>query len=487
MAGTAILMAALIVAAAPAPPSAAASDPASDVAGLEELSRAFRAVYERVAPAVVQVHTVGTPHLELPPQHPPVAPFDGDVSGLGSGTVVRADGYILSNFHVIRGADSIRVTFADQRSASARVVGADSLIDIAVLKVDLEDLPAVALAEPGDLRIGDWVLAIGFPLGLGTTLTHGIVSALGRQVNVIESVYGIESFIQTNAVINPGNSGGPLLNLKGELVGVNTAISTRTGFYMGYGLAVPVGLVAEAWRDVLEHGRVVRGYLGLSMSAVTDQRMEGDPPATAAPRGVVVRPVDEFSPAARSGLQAGDVLLAIEGRRVDRPNQVQTLIYGRDPGEQVHLDLLRDGVEHTLAVTLGEREQDRRLARGRTQLAALGLQVAALTRARARALGFTDRIAADVGLTGEAPGVVIAAVEAGSPAARRGLAVDDIITEVDSTRVETPDDILRSVADLDAGEAALFWLWRPQRGVDVRFLRLDSEDWEAHPEEERQP
>ena len=446
-------------------------------AQLVDLSRTFRAVYERVAPAVVQVHTVGAGRRRrpaLPPQHPPVEPFrpfDDEVSGLGSGTVVRADGYILSNYHVIAGADSIRVTFADRRTTSATVVGVDSLIDIAVLKVDLDQLPVASLGDSRDLQIGDWVLAIGFPLGLGTTLTHGIVSALGRQVNIIDSAYGIESFIQTNAVINPGNSGGPLLNLRGEVIGVNTAISTRTGYYMGYGLAVPIELVAEALRDVLEYGRVVRGYLGVNMDEVTAALMARRGLVLDAPRGVLLEPVDGYSPAARAGLLDGDVLLAVEGQPVDHPNQVQTLIYSRDPGEEVSLRLLRDGVEQQVVVTLGEREEDRRLARGGRRLEELGLQVAALSAARAAALGFGDDVAAAAGLAPDQPGVVVVAVTAGSPAAARGVAVGDIITEVDDLPVGTPDDVRRSVADLGEGESTLLWLWRPEQGVDVRFLR----------------
>ena len=192
----------------------------------------------------------------------------GQFSGLGSGVIVSADGYILSNHHVIRNADSIEVTLHDRRRLTARVVGVDSLIDIALLKVEAQNLPTADLGRSADLQIGEWVLAIGFPLGMGTTLTHGIVSALGRQADVIDGAGVIESFIQTNAVINPGNSGGPLLDLRGQVIGVNTAISTKTGYFMGYGLAVPIDLAHEAMNDFLEHGRVVRGYLGIAMGDV---------------------------------------------------------------------------------------------------------------------------------------------------------------------------------------------------------------------------
>ena len=213
----------------------------------EDLSRGFRSVYDRVAPAVVLIQTSGATR-QLPRFHPRIDPGDGGgLSGLGSGVIVSEAGYILSNHHVIKGADSIQVTLHDRRRFPARVVGGDSLIDIALLQIDAPDLPVASLGRSEDLLIGDWVLAIGYPLGMGTTLTHGIVSALGRRARVIEAEYGIESFIQTNAVINPGNSGGPLLDLQGRVVGVNTAISTRTGFFMGYGLAVPIDLARKRW------------------------------------------------------------------------------------------------------------------------------------------------------------------------------------------------------------------------------------------------
>ncbi|MFH1566650.1 MAG: trypsin-like peptidase domain-containing protein [Gemmatimonadota bacterium] len=478
---TALLAAALLgLAAALASAADGGARPDAGRASLSDLSRAFRAVYEQVAPAVVQVNTVGhgrSPNLRrsLPPRHPPIEPFDEDIAGLGSGIIVRADGYILSNYHVIEGADSIYVTLADRRTAPAQVVGFDSLIDIAVLKVDAGPLPTARIGDSTQLQIGDWVLAIGFPLGLGTTLTHGIVSALGRQVGLSESVYGIESFIQTNAVINPGNSGGPLLNLDGEVIGVNTAISTRTGYYMGYGLAVPIELAREALRDVLEHGRVVRGYLGVNMREVDEALIAERGLALASPRGVLIDPVDAHSPAARSGLRSGDILLAVEGQPVDHPNQVQTLIYGRDPGEPVALRILRDGAELTVAVTLGEREDDRLLAEGRRRLTELGLEVAPLTAALAAELGFTAAVAGELGLDGSAGGAVITGLDADGPAVARGLGVHDIVTEVDTFRVGSPEDLVRSIARLERGRAALFWVWRPGRGVDVRFLQLEGD------------
>jgi len=448
------------------------------VPALESLSRAFRLVYERVAPAVVQIQVTfdgSSTRRSLPPQHPLIpGPFRDEFSGLGSGTIVSPDGYILSNYHMIKDARDIEVTLADRRSVRAEVVGFDSLIDIAVLKVDIGPLPIAPMGDSRNLQIGDWVLAIGFPLGMGTTLTHGIVSALGRQASVIRGAYGIESFIQTNAVINPGNSGGPLLDLRGNVVGVNTAISTRTGYYIGYGLAVPIELAREAMRDLLQYGRVVRGYLGIGMEEITQKLIDEHQLDMDSPQGVHVDSVHPGTPAEHAGLLEDDILLTLDGQAVNHPNEIQSLIYDRDPGERVELLILRRGERQAVTVTLGEREEDRLLALGRRRIANLGLTVQALAPERAEAAGYADALAAE---NGEAapPGVVIAAVDPEGPAGSRDLRVDDIITEVDGAAITSLDDFTRSVSRLEPGQSALFWVWRSGRGVDVCFLRIEED------------
>ena len=453
---------------------------ADGATGLESLSRAFGSVYERVAPAVVQIQVtldVDAAHRSLPSQRPLIpGPFWEEFSGLGSGTIVSTDGYILSNYHVIKNARTIEVTLADRRSVLAEVVGVDSLIDIAVLKIDIGPVPAAPLGDCRNLRIGDWVLAIGFPLGMGTTLTHGIVSALGRQASVISAAYGIESFIQTNAVINPGNSGGPLLDLHGNVIGVNTAISTRTGYYIGYGLAVPIELAREAMRDLLQYGRVVRGYLGIDMGEITQKIIDKHQLDMETPRGVYVDSVRADTPAENAGLLAGDILLRLEGQSINHPNQVQSLIYDRDPGERVELLVLRRGEQRVVFVELGEREEDRLLALGRRRIAGLGLTVERLSLERSEDMGHSVAPASPTAGALAAPsGVTVAAVEPDGPAASRGLRVDDVITEVDGVAIESLDDFVRSVSRLEPGKSALFWIWRTGRGVDVCFLRIEDD------------
>ena len=441
---------------------------------LRQLSNTFRSAYEQVKPAVVQIATTRSwrfARQTLPESHPPVDP--DAYRGLGSGTIVSDDGYILSNYHVVSGADSIVVTLTDRRTFGAEVVGFDSLIDIALLKIEAQQLPHVRLGDSTSLQVGDWVLAIGHPLGMGSTLTHGIISALDRRADIFNgSGYAIESFIQTNAVINPGNSGGPLLNLDGETVGIVTAISTRTGFYMGYSLAVPVNLAREAMNDIRTHGRVVRGYLGISMEAVTQETVDTYGLSMERPHGVWVR-VSPQGPAQRSGLQNGDVILAVDGQRVDHPNQIQSIIYGRDPGERVQLTLLdEDSGDKILEVELGEREEERRLARSEERLKGLGLRVKPLTLDASIALGFTNEVAQELGFGPEEKPVVVIEVDSLSQAAQKGIQVRDIITEIDRERITSPQHFMRLVSTVEQGRSALFWLWRSDRGVDVRALRM---------------
>ncbi len=443
---------------------------------LRDLSHAFRAAYEQVKPAVVLIKTTRPwrfARRALPQSHPELP--DDAPSGSGSGTLVSADGYILSNYHVISGADSILVTLADRRTFAAEVVGFDSLIDIALLKIEAQQLPHVRLGDSDSLQIGDWVLAMGHPLGMGSTLTHGIVSALDRRADIFGgSRYAIESFIQTNAVINPGNSGGPLLSLDGETMGIVTAISTRTGYYMGYGLAVPINLAREAMNDILKHGHVVRGYMGVGMVAVTQEIVRRDKLPMERPHGVSISILPE-GPAARSRLKDGDVVLAIDGQEVNHPNQIQSLIYGRDPGESVQLTILgADGQDQQLEIVLGEREEDRLLAQGQQRLSRLGLSVEQLPSEVAEELGFTLEIAEELGFDpGEGP-VIVIEVDPSGPAADKGIQVHDVITEIDQQRITSMRQFVRSISHLEEGRSALFWFWRAESGggIDVRALRI---------------
>ena len=454
-----------------------AQTPAESTQPLADLSRAFRHAYEQVRPAVVLIAaTTRQQKRPLPPFHPEIPE---DFRGMGSGTIVSDDGYILSNYHVVANADSIQVTLSDRRTYRAKVIGFDSLIDIALLKVEAQGLPTVQLADSDLLQIGDWVLAIGHPLGMGSTLTHGIVSALGRQAGVFnprsdeENRYAIESFIQTNAVINPGNSGGPLLDLQGRVVGINTAISTRTGYYIGYGLAVPINLAREVVDDLLVHGRIVRGYLGVTMeSEMTQELIRKRGLDMERPRGVYLKQVQPNSPAERGGLLVGDIILSLDGIAVNHFNHLQTLIYGRDPGETINLQIMRQSQLHQVAVMLGERADDRLLSEGHQRIAQLGFSVESLPAELATELGFVGELAAELGFEqGEKP-VVVVEVDPEGLAANKGIQVRDVITEVDQERVTSLEQFVRFVSELEEGQSAFFWFWRPETGIEVRALMI---------------
>ena len=445
---------------------------------LEELEGAFNSAYRQVSPAVVLV----TKTPQLPFGHPRIRedelegghPFQREFRHIGSGIIISEDGYILSNYHVVEDADSIRVTLSDRREFMAQVVGYDPLIDIALLKVPARDLPTVSMGDSDQLQIGDLVLAIGHPLGLGTTLTDGIISALGRQASVIHGDYSIESFIQTNAVINPGNSGGPLLDIDANVVGINTAISTRTGFYIGYGLAVPINLARAAIDDILAHGRVIRSYLGVQMQAVGPAHVRPLDLPQELPRGVYLDQVFPASPAEEAGLKRSDVIIAVDGAAVDRPNQIQMLIYDRDPGSRLHLEVLRGREQIGVVVTLREREEDRLLAHGTRRISRLGMTVTAVGRESAAAMGISESVAAQLGFADAEQIVVVTAVQAEGPAATKGIRINYVITEVDQERISWLQQFTRFVSGLEAGKAALFWFWRQDEGIDVRALRIDD-------------
>ena len=323
--------------------------PLPEVADLARLNDLFKGVAQRVTPAVVfiQVEMNG----EVLPRdwfHN----FDKDGERLfrdraprqsvGSGVVLTADGYIVTNNHVVQDAEQILVTLSDKRQYRAQVVGTDPSTDLAVIKVDgAEGLAIADLADSDEVMVGEWVLAIGNPFRLTSTVTAGIVSALGRQVNIIEDAFGSEAFIQTDAAINPGNSGGALVNLKGELVGINTAIATESGSYEGYGFAVPSNLMERVAEDLIRFGEVQRGFLGVEIGTVSarDARRAG----LDAVHGVRLGRITPGGAAARGGLEEDDIVLGINGTRVDAPNELQRTVARYRPGDELLLDVWREG------------------------------------------------------------------------------------------------------------------------------------------------
>jgi serine protease DegS len=271
-------------------------------------------------------------------------------SSLGSGVIMSERGYILTNHHVISGADAIQVSLQDGRMVQAKVVGSDPETDVAVLKIDLPRLPVMTLGHSDSLRVGDVVLAIGNPFGVGQTVTMGIVSATGRNKLGINT---FENFIQTDAAINPGNSGGALIDAEGNLVGINTAIFSRSGGNQGIGFAIPTSLAQNVMQEIIEHGRPLRGWLGIEAQMITPQIARALELKDTA--GVVVVGVVRGGPAHRAGLQPGDVLVAIDGRKIAEAREALLSISGHKPGSRVRMEILREGKSMTLEATAIER------------------------------------------------------------------------------------------------------------------------------------
>jgi Do/DeqQ family serine protease len=271
-------------------------------------------------------------------------------TALGSGVIVNADGYIITNHHVIDGAENIKIIFKDNRSLDAKVVGSDPPSDIAVLKVAGHDMPVLTLGNSDQVRVGDIVLAIGSPLGLRQTVTNGIISAKGRSSDVSDGSFA--DFLQTDAPINQGNSGGALINTNAELVGINSAILSPTGSFIGIGFAIPSNMARNVMQQLIDHGKVRRGRLGVAAQAVTSDVASSL--GLKETRGVVVRQVEKGSPAERAGIREGDVILAFNGTPVDDANSLRNQVANTPPGTEVMLTIFRDGQEQPVRVTLGE-------------------------------------------------------------------------------------------------------------------------------------
>jgi serine protease Do len=341
------------------------------VASLQNLSDAFASVAEHVKPSVVyiksgrkpQTASRNEPRMEIPPGFerffrgiPPMQQEPRFQEGSGSGFVVSRDGYILTNNHVVDGSDQVMVRLLDRREFKARIVGTDPNTDLAVLKIDAKNLVPAPLGNSGAARVGEWVLAVGNPLGdnLTFTVTSGIISAKGRSLSLPgQSDRTIQDFIQTDAAINPGNSGGPLVSVQGEVIGVNSAIASQTGFYSGYGFAIPIDLARRVMDQIISEGRVHRVALGISVQEATpnDAEYVGLPDI----RGVLVQDFTEKSPARKAGMEAGDIIVAVDGKPIEYVGQLQQQIAFRKAGESVKVEVARKGgVRKTLNVRLQE-------------------------------------------------------------------------------------------------------------------------------------
>ena len=336
--------------------------PLTGIKPAADLGDAFATVAEHVKPAVVFIsseHRQRGDARRVPPGFedffPQLRRGPQIERGTGSGFIVSADGYILTNNHVVAGADKVMVRLLDKREFLARVVGTDPETDVAVIKIDSQGLPTVSFGNSDSTRIGEWVLAIGNPLAFSFTVTAGIVSAKGRLLDGLSQGrpgYQIQDFIQTDAAINPGNSGGPLVNVRGEVVGINSAIASETGFYAGYGFAIPINLVRNVMTQLVAHGRVQRAVMGVLIGEVRPE--DAEKVGLRQVRGVLVEDFStEDSPARKAGLQQGDVVTALDGQPVEYVAQLQQRVAFKKPGETVELTVRREnGEQKTITVRL---------------------------------------------------------------------------------------------------------------------------------------
>ncbi len=324
-------------------------------------SQTFHQAVQAVLPSVVFIQIEARPVAAsglfgpLPEGFPEGSPHDLPAEGAGSGVIVSEDGYILTSDHVVQQADRVSVLLHDRRQFEARVVARDPSTDVAVVKIDGENLPVARLGDSDALEMGDWVLALGSPLGLQFSVTAGVVSAVGRAIGILgngqQRTAPLEHFIQTDAAINPGNSGGPLVNLSGEVVGINTAIASPTGFFAGYGFAVPINLARRVAAQLIQHGHVQRAYLGLLLANV--EPADAEVYGLTTTRGAEVVSIEAISPAAKAGIELGDVIVGIAGDAVSSVSDLQAALASLEPGSTVTLDVVRYGRAMQIPVELG--------------------------------------------------------------------------------------------------------------------------------------
>jgi serine protease Do len=359
---------------------------------------------------------------------------------LGSGVIVSDDGYVLTNNHVVENADEIRIALFDKREFEASIVGTDPQTDLAVLKIDADGL---SVLEPGDsdqLRVGQVVLAIGNPFGLSGSVSMGIVSALGRSRVLDPRDVNYQDFIQTDAAINPGNSGGALINLAGELIGVNTAIFSRSGGYQGIGFAIPSNLARHVMESLISSGEVKRGWLGVGIQNLNPELSEQF--GLSGPGGVLIAEVFENTPADKAGVEAGDVIVAVAGERIEDTIGLRNTIAEYPPGSEVEVEVVRDGDKKAFEVTLGEKPSQQKMGRWGERLPQ--------SSGRVKAAGMTvdqltPKLADQLGIESDRPGVVVVDVESGGRAEMAGVMVGDIIFRVNRRQIRGLEDFQDAV------------------------------------------
>lgn len=439
----------------------------SNIVGAQQLPD-FTSLIEKHSPAVVKITAISKarevnrqhqlpPHAQMLPEifrellEQRQAPRDR--GSLGSGFIISSDGYVLTNDHVISNMDEVTVVLSDQREFTATVVGQDERSDLALLKIDAKDLPTLVLAKNEELKVGQWVIAIGSPFGLDYSASAGIVSAIGRSIRSAHSETNYVPFIQTDVAINPGNSGGPLFNLQGEVVGINSQIYSPSGGSVGLSFAIPSTLAVDVVEQLRSKGRVDRGWLGVAIQDV-DKNLASSF-GLKKPHGALINDVEPNSPADKSGLEAGDIVIKFNDVTVNSSRDLPYLVSRVAPDTKVPVVIMRKGKERNLKVSVGVLPVD---------------QAARVSRSSQTSNGF-DRLGVTVGSldelkrNGPDAGVVVQSVESGSAAAQAGLQVGDVITQVAFTNVKSLEDYRKVVENLPKNEPQAIRFFREGRPV----------------------
>jgi serine protease Do len=464
----------------------AQSKPPTPHPTLQSLNEAYHGIAKEVTPTVVYIIVTSKPKNERSSQNPFFHFFGPDFQtprqqpevGAGSGVILTQDGYILTNNHVVEGAtsDGIEVTLWDNRVfKKARLIGTDKYTDLAVVKIDAQDLPIPHLGNSDNVEVGHTVFAFGNPLGLTSTMTQGIVSALGRQLRIIEdgSPLGIEDFIQTDAAVNPGNSGGALVDINGEVVGINSAIATTNARYQGYSFAIPINLAKKVAADLIKSGKVRRGYIGVTIQTVDATMAKAN--GLSKPSGVFVQTVASKSAGAEAGLKEGDIIISVDGKEVNTSNQLQTIIASHYPGEKVILKVYRNGKSFDKTVTLKPRDEAEEAvasrdanddseepadvsSKGTLELDNLGMTVRNLDAKVKKEYGIEN-------------GVLVESVQPMSESSKRSLAAGDVIVSVGDQNIASVTQFDKVLKGKKAGDAVLMRV----KGKDksMRFVAIE--------------
>jgi serine protease Do len=435
----------------------AAEPPVKLDADASSFSQAFIEVAEKVTPAIVQIAVVSereNPHGDW--FFFPFKDMPKEQRGSGSGIIISADGYIVTNNHVVENASKVTVGLSDKRQFDAIVVGTDPLTDLAVVKIDANNLPVAFLGNSDNLKVGQWVMAIGNPLSLASTVTAGIVSAIGRgQLGLIRDSYGVENFIQTDAAINPGNSGGALVDLSGSVIGINSAIASGGGgTYIGYGFAIPVNLAKAVAQDLIAHGKVSRGYIGINIGEVDNAIAKSL--GMDKPKGIIIQGIVEDGAAATSDLRAGDIILEIDGREVNRPNELQSYVASLTAGTIVKLKIYRDGESLERKVTLKARDEEVKTEPVSDNGNSKEKNESGSTTASFNDIGLTVKnlTANDKSEFKLSNGVLITDVKPFSKAEDQRLFAGLVITEADKDKIDDVNDF-RQIIEKKKGSALL--------------------------------